>query len=152
MIFIPLSDENTILLIRYMFRDGLDGAEIAKKLNISDERLNFLLKEDERLVKQEEYSRLLTDYAVEDALLKRALGSTSVETKETVKNSGVESVTVTKEIPSDTAALKFWLEHRRPERWAEKGESNQEVNQRLDAIIREITRQADEDGRKNELQ
>lgn len=135
-----------------MFRDGLNAAEIAKKIGMTVEKLNSVMKNNEMLMKESECSKLLTDYAVEDALLKRALGSTSVETKETVKNSGVESVTVTKEVPSDTAALKFWLEHRCPEKWAEKGEGNQEVNQRLEAIIQEITRQSLQDGRENEVQ
>ncbi len=129
-----------------MFRDGLNAAEIAKKIGMTVKKLNSVMKNNEILMKESECSKLLTDYAVEDALLKRALGSTSVETKETVKNSGVESVTVTKEVPSDTAALKFWLEHRCPEKWAEKGESNQEVNQRLETIIQEITRQSAQDG------
>ena len=104
--------------------------------------MNSLLQKDEALKKELEYAKLLTDYAVEDALLKKALGSTSVETKETQKSSGVESVTVTKEIPSDTAALKFWLEHRCPERWSEKSELNQSIDERLEKITDEISNQA----------
>ncbi len=145
MIIIPITDENLILLIRYMARDGLSEDEIVKRLGISKRKINSLIKQDEKLLKDLEYSKLLTDYAVEDALLKKALGSTSVETKETVKNSGVESVTVTKEIPSDTAALKFWLEHRCPERWAEKSEANQAIDERLEKITNEISQKAQDD-------
>ena len=152
MIIIPITDENIILLIRYMSRDGLGYEEILKKLGISKRKFNALLKQDEALLKELEYSKLLTDYAVEDALLKKALGSTSVETKETVKNSGVESVTVTKEIPSDTAALKFWLEHRCPERWAEKSEANQAIDEKLEKISDEITKQAFGVGGNDEVQ
>ena len=125
-----------------MARDGLDYDEITKKLSLSNRKMNSLLKKDESLKKDLEYSKLLTDYAVEDALLKKALGSTSVETKETQKNSGIESVTVTKEIPSDTAALKFWLEHRCPERWSEKSEFSQSIDERLEKITDEISNQA----------
>lgn len=152
MIIIPITDENIILLIRYMSRDGLGYEEIVKKLGISKRKMNSLLKQDETLLKELEYSKLLTDYAVEDALLKKALGSTSVETKETVKNSGVESVTVKKEIPSDTAALKFWLEHRCPERWAEKSETNQAIDEKLEKISNEITKQANNYGGDYEVQ
>ncbi len=142
MIIIPITDENIILLIRYMARDGLDYDEITKKLSLSKRKMNSLLQKDEALKKELEYAKLLTDYAVEDALLKKALGSTSIETKETQKSSGVESVTVTKEIPSDTAALKFWLEHRCPERWSEKSEFNQSIDERLEKITDEISNQA----------
>ena len=125
-----------------MARDGLDYDEITKKLSLSKRKMNSLLKKDEALEKELEYAKLLTDYAVEDALLKKALGSTSIETKETQKSSGVESVTVTKEIPSDTAALKFWLEHRCPEKWSEKSELNQSIDERLEKITDEISSQA----------
>ena len=151
-IIIPITDKNLILLIRYMARDGLDCDEIVKRLGITKKKVNALKKQDENLLKELEYSKLLTDYAVEDALLKKALGATSVETKETMKNSGVESITVTKEIPSDTAALKFWLEHRCPERWAEKSEANQAIDEKLEKISEEITRQALSDGGNDEVQ
>lgn len=153
MIIIPITDENITLLIRYMARDGLDFEEIVKKLGISKRKINNLIKQDETLKKELEFSKLLTDYAVEDALLKKALGSTSVETKQTQKSTGVESITVTKEIPSDTAALKFWLEHRCPERWAEKSEANQAIDERLLKILDEISKQAlEEVGGDNEIQ
>lgn len=125
-----------------MARDGLDYEEIVKKLGISKRKINSLMKRDETLKKELEFSKLLTDYAVEDALLKKALGSTSVETKETQKSTGIESITVKKEIPSDTAALKFWLEHRCPERWAEKSETNQAIDEKLEKISKEISEQA----------
>ncbi len=153
MIIIPITDENIILLIRYMARDGLDYEEIVKKLGISKRKINNLMKQDATLEKELEFSKLLTDYAVEDALLKKALGSTSVETKQTQKSTGVESITVTKEIPSDTAALKFWLEHRCPQKWAEKSETNQAIDERLEKISKEISKQAlEEAGEDNEIQ
>ena len=136
-----------------MARDGLDYEEIVKKLGISKKKLNNLMKQDETLEKELEFSKLLTDYAVEDALLKKALGSTSVETKQTQKSTGVESITVTKEIPADTAALKFWLEHRCPQKWAEKSETNQAIDERLLKILDEISKQAlEEVGGDNEIQ
>lgn len=136
-----------------MARDGLGYEEIVKKLGISKRKINNLIKQDETLEKEIEFLKLLTDYAVEDALLKKALGSTSVETKETQKSTGVESITVTKEIPSDTAALKFWLEHRCPERWAEVSETNQAIDERLEKIYKEISNQAlDDSGGNYEIQ
>lgn len=144
------------MLIRYLARDGLCDDEIIKKLRISKKKFNSLIKDEESLKKELEYSKLLTDYAVEDALLKKALGTTSTEIKETQKSTGIESVTVTKDIPSDTAALKFWLEHRCPERWSEKSEGNQAIDERLEQIANEISRQSEckskEMGGDNEIQ
>lgn len=132
-------------LIRYMARDGLDEEEIQKKLNISKNKLTRLIKSDETLVREIEYAKMLTDYAVEDALLKKALGSTSVEVKETEKNSGSESVTITKEIPADTAALKFWLENRCPHRWSKEGVQDSESRENTQKILKGIDLLADKD-------
>ena len=139
MIIISANEEKIILLIRYMARDGLTEEEIAKKLKISKSRLCKILKENDELKNEIEYSKQLTQFAVEDALLKRALGSTSVEVKETEKKTGTEKVKVTKEVPADTSAIQFWLKNRCPDRWCDNANEHSETMEKLNSIMENIT-------------
>lgn len=143
-----------ILLIRYMARDGMSEEEIEKRLGIKKSRLRSILKKEKGLSEELEYSRLLTDFEVEQALLKKALGGMSTEVKETQKAGGTERVTVTKEIPSDTTALQFWLKNRCPERWGEKASGENETARKLSQIMNDITllaRESVEGDEENEL-
>lgn len=132
-----------------MARDGLSESQIIKHLGITQNKFNSLKKANDELKKDINYSKLLTDYAVEDALLKKALGSISKEVKETEKESGTEMVTVTKEVPADTSALQFWLKNRCPDRWNEKNVSGKSTEEMLDSIMERITKNAKESVKKN---
>ena len=143
MIIISDNEEKIILLIRYMARDGLTEEDIAKKLKISKSRFCKILKENAELKNEIEYSKQLTQFAVEDALLKKALGTTSVEVKETEKQTGTEKVKVTKEIPADTSALQFWLKNRCPDRWSDNANEHGETIEKLNNIMESITQLAE---------
>ena len=132
-----------------MARDGLSESQIIKHLGITQNKFNSLKKANDDLKKDINYSKLLTDYAVEDALLKKALGSISKEVKETEKESGTEMVTVTKEVPADTSALQFWLKNRCPDRWNEKNVSGKSTEEMLDNIMERITKNAEESVKKS---
>ena len=132
-----------------MARDGLSESQIIKHLGITQNKFNSLKKANDELKKDINYSKLLTDYAVEDALLKKALGSISKEVKETEKESGTEMVTVTKEVPADTSALQFWLKNRCPDRWNEKNVSGKSTEEMLDNIMERITKNAEESVKKS---
>ena len=132
-----------------MARDGLSESQIIKHLGITQNKFNSLKKANDELKKDINYSKLLTDYAVEDALLKKALGSISKEVKETEKESGTEMVTVTKEVPADTSALQFWLKNRCPDRWNEKNVSGKSTEEMLDNIMERITKNAKESLKKS---
>ena len=83
----------------------------------------------------------IVDIQVENALLKRALGYTTTETK-IKKGYGeiLEEVVITKEIPPDTTAAIFWLKNRRPEQWREKREVEQTIqnNTEIDEFSKTI--------------
>lgn len=127
-----------------MARDGLNESQIIKHLDITQSKFNSLKRKSDDLKKELSYGKLLTDYAVEDALLKKALGGISKEVKETEKDSGSEMVTVTKEIPADTSALQFWLKNRCPEKWNEKNNSAKSTEEMLESIMERITEKAKE--------
>ncbi|MBS4052001.1 MAG: helix-turn-helix domain-containing protein [Methylomonas sp.] len=70
--------------------------------------------------------RILADMSVAESLYRTCLGYTHTETttREIRSASGeilsVETVTVTREMPPDTAACIFWLKSRQPDKWRDK--------------------------------
>ena len=72
---------------------------------------------------------------IEKALLKRALGFFQEEsvTEEVIDSeTGLVRETakrrrVTKEVPPDVRALLFWLKNRRPDRWRDRVETEEEI-------------------------
>lgn len=136
--------ETMLLLARYMARDGMDLGEIAKELGITKKKLLALLDEDGELKKDVLYSKKLTQFRIEDALIKRATGTTAVEIKKTEKDGKTETVTITKDIPADSTALLFWLKNRYPDRWREKIAQNSDTNEKLCAIMEGIDLLAEE--------
>lgn len=141
------TNDNIRLLIHYMARDGFDEKEISKRLNLKISYIKKLIKNDENILRDIEYAKLLTDYRVEDSLLKKALGDTVTETKTTEKASGSETITNTKEVPGDTSAIQFWLKNRCPDKWNEKNPGDEGTIQRLDKIFEAIDSKAGIDGR-----
>ena len=137
------TDENIRLLIHYMARDGMDEYEIAKRLNLKVSYIKSLIKDNEEIIRDMEYAKMLTDYRVEDSLLKKALGTTITETKETEKSTGFETVTSTKEVQGETSAIQFWLKNRCPEKWSDKENSNAETVEKLEEIFKAIDKKAE---------
>ena len=133
------NEDNICLLIRYMARDGLDEAEIAKRLNLKISYIKKLIKANEDIIRDMKYAKLLTDYSVEDSLLKKAIGTTVTETE---KSTGFETVTNTKDVPGDTSAIQFWLKNRCPQRWNDKASENGETIERLEKIFKSIDQKA----------
>ncbi|MBY9082372.1 transposase [Paenibacillus sp. HN-1] len=112
-------------------RDGLTDDQIAGNMGVNVATL-YRYKQDyceirEALKKGKE----IVDIAVENALLKRALGYAydevtrepgTVEDEETGEQIVVmaETKRVTKEVQGDTTAQIFWLKNRRPDKWRDK--------------------------------
>lgn len=136
------TDENVRLLIHYMARDGMEEREIAKRLNLKVSYIRKLIESDEGIIRDMEYAKMLTDYRVEDSLLKKALGTTVTEVKETEKGTGCETVTNVKEVPGDTSAMQFWLKNRCPEKWSDRAGGNADTIERLEKIFKSIDSKA----------
>ena len=144
-VIVILTNNNDILLllIRYMARDGLDKKEIIKRLGITSQKFTALINKDSSICDELIYQKMITDYKVEDAVLKKALGGTVTEVKETEKYTGTETVTVTKEVPADTSALQFWLKNKCPDKWSDKGSDFSDTQEKLDKIFLSINAMAD---------
>ena len=134
-----------LLLIASWRRSGLSVGEIAKKMGISQSRLQKLEKEHKSLEEALRYDKEQTDAMVEEALLKKALGFYVSEEKKVVKANGQEEVTVlSKEVPPDVSAASAWLKNRCPSRWRDKpSDDDDELYKRLDEIFGGIDAAAD---------
>lgn len=85
--------------------------------------------------------RKVVDYAVEDALLKRALGYVAEEHRETEKPNGSEAVTTRKDVPPDVRAAMMWLKCRRGDKWNEKSAADD--NSKVQELLDEMTKEAE---------
>ncbi|SEU32412.1 helix-turn-helix domain-containing protein [Paenibacillus sp. NFR01] len=112
-------------------RDGLTDEQIAGNLGIGVRTLYEWKERFPQISQALKSGKEVVDRAVENALLKRALGYKydevtrepgTIEDEETgeLKNAMVETKRVTKEVQGDTTAQIFWLKNRRPDVWRDK--------------------------------
>ncbi len=99
-------------------RDGLTDAQIASNIGINTATLYDWKKRYPELNNALKKGKEVVDYAVENALLKKALGG-------------------------DVTAMIFWLKNRRPDKWREKpavvGNQKQDVSILYQALEAEET-------------
>lgn len=118
-----------LLKLEAWARDGLTDKQIASNIGITEQTLNVWKKSYPSLSESLKRGKEVVDIAVENALLKRALGYQFTEvTRENVFNPKTNKfefgVTkeVVKEVQPDTTAQIFWLKNRRPGSWRDKHE------------------------------
>ena len=82
----------------------------------------------------------VVDLQVENALLKRALGYEYEEVKEKYELGDLTERTVTKkQVIPDTTAQIFWLKNRKPEKWRDKQEvEDNTALGKLDEILKGV--------------
>ena len=108
-------------------RDGFTKTDIAKKMGISLNTLNFLERASKAISGALKAGAEVIDYKVENALLKAALGFAKREVKTvTVIKGGVvveerEEVTESQQAPN-VYAIQSWLYNRRPDKWCKNPE------------------------------
>lgn len=138
-----LEKENLILLEGWA-RDGLTDDQIAKNMGISESTFYAWKNKYSEISESIKKGKDVVDYQVENALLKRALGYKTSETKVKTEN-GVttETVITVKEIPPDTGAAAFWLKNRRPDKWREKpANEDTAALEKLDEVLKEVRENA----------
>ena len=103
-------------------RDGLTDEQIAKNMDIRTSTLYDWKNKYSEISEALKRGKEVVDRAVENALLKRALGCT-VKEKTTMYDENGEKTServVEKDVPPDTTAQIFWLKNRKPEEWRDK--------------------------------
>lgn len=128
----PWLTEEGLLQLEAWARNGLTDEQIAANMGITRSTLNEWKKKYSDISDTLKRGKDIVDIQVENALLKRALGYTYIETtQEQVDDydphTGLKTgshmevtKTVTKEVQPDTTAQIFWLKNRKPDTWRDK--------------------------------
>lgn len=115
--------EEGLLKLEDWARKGLTDEQISYNMGITAKTLYEWKKKYSNICESLKKGKEVVDIQVENALLKRALGYSYVETKIKKEYGEItEEINVTKEIPPDPTSAIFWLKNRRPEQWREKRE------------------------------
>ena len=129
--------EQKLIDVENMARNGLDQSQIAHNLGISIDTLISYKKKYKRFSDALERGKEVTDQEVENALLKRALGSSYTEVIETKDSSGKTKTVrvITREVPGDVTAQIFWLKNRKPNEWRDKRDVEMDADTDLNITI-----------------
>lgn len=136
--------EEGLLQLEAWARNGLTDEQIAQNAGISASTLYDWESKYSEISKALKKGKEVVDIHVENALLKRALGYSYIETtKERILNSEtgeyelITTKAVEKSIAPDTTAQIFWLKNRKPEVWRDK--KNVDVAGSLHSVTASMT-------------
>lgn len=123
-----LSDDGLLLLKSYA-RDGFNYQDIADRFGINMNTLGKWRKEYPQIQEAIDEGRELTDYKVENALLKSALGYKTKEVKTTTimrygKVVETQKEELEKEQPPSVQAITLWLTNRNRDKWKTPNSKN----------------------------
>lgn len=135
-----------LTLLEGWARDGLTDEQIAGNMGITRSTLYAWKDKYSDISDALKSGKEIVDRAVENALLKRALGYRydevtrepgTIEDKETgeLKQVLVETKRVTKEVQPDVTAQIFWLKNRKPEHWRDKKDIDANVDGSLNVVF-----------------
>ena len=137
-----------LALVEAYARHGLYNSEIAEKLNVPYSTFQNYIETHPELEMALDKGREAAELHVENALLKSALGYTSLEITKERKQVGensdgtpifkmVPTKKVYKQVPPNVQAIQYWLENRCGNRWARNPVSSfddEEVNNQIKSI------------------
>lgn len=117
-----LFNEDTLILIEGLARDGYTNQDIAHRLGIEPSVLYNAKRERPEINEAINRGKEIVDYKVENALLKSALGYKTKETKITTimrygKVVEEQKETLEKEVPPNSISCQVWLYNRCPDKW-----------------------------------
>lgn len=121
-------------------RDGLTDEQIAHNMGIAYSTLKNWKDKHMAILAALKKGKEVVDLQVENALLKRALEYEYEEVKEKYELGDLTERTVTKkQVIPDTTAQIFWLKNRKPEKWRDKQEvEDNTALGKLDEILKGV--------------
>lgn len=128
--------EDKLMLLECWTRDGYSKKDIANRIGINPKTLTQWEAREPKIREALSKGRELTDYKVENALLKIALGYKTAETKITMeydirqkKLVETKSETTTKDVAPNATACMFWLTNRVSGKWKKNRDNVIELNE-----------------------
>lgn len=145
-------NEDTLVLIEGLARDGYTNKDIAMRLGIDETALYNAKRTRPEINDAINRGKQLVDYKVENALLKSALGYRTKEVKVTTimrygKVVEEQKETLTKDVPPNSTACQVWLYNRKPEQW--KRNRDNFLAEDEEATIQVTVKRASEDETNN---
>ena len=139
------------MLIQGWARDGLTDEQIAHNIGISAKTFYEWNNRFPQICEAIKKGKAPVDLEVENALLKKALGFTEEETiTEIIEQPDGKTRKQVRKVkrvfPPDTAAQIFWLKNRRPDKWRDKVEQVQSVENELLKSLMDLERRASQNG------
>lgn len=130
-------ESNGLLQIEAWARDGLTDEQISQNMGISYSTLRVWRDKYSALSAALKKGKDVVDIQAENALLKRALGYTSEDVKETYDSDGnlTTRVITRKTVPPDVTAGIFWLKNRRPDKWGDKPTDKTESEEKQSIVF-----------------
>lgn len=123
-------------------RDGLTDEQIANNIGIKRQSLYDWKKKYPDISDALKKGKEVVDRAVENALLKKALGYKYTEvTRELVDSEMFVTKEVVKEVQPDTTAQIFWLKNRRPDLWRDRKDLEAKVDLSQQDPFKEMTKE-----------
>lgn len=115
-------------LVLGLFREGLNTTEVCRYIGISKRTYYDWLSKYPEFERATLQGREAADYAVENALYKRAVGFAYAE-KKIIKRNGevVQEEIYQKQALPDSTSCAIWLNNRQSEKWKRNPESNSEA-------------------------
>lgn len=109
-------------------REGLTDELVAKKIGINPATLYKWIDKHGEIGEALKRGKAPVDFEVENALLKRAKGYDYEEVITEVYGDGKKHVKkIKRHVPPDVGAIAFWLKNRKPERWRDRPQEQQDV-------------------------
>ena len=132
-------DKGTFRHIIYMIAEGKTMQEIADELDVERMTIYGWLSQNDQYWDDVGESRRLIDRQIETSLFRRALGYTYEEEKVTTNNGAfTDKIKITKHVPPDIEACKWWLKNRQPDKWRDKRDLGFDPNEMLDEDLEEL--------------
>ena len=142
-----LFDEDTLILIEGLARDGYTNQDIAGRLGIEPSVLYNAKRKRPEINAAINRGKQIVDYKVENALLKSALGYKTKEVKVTTimrygKVVEEQKETLEKDVPPNSISCQVWLYNRCPDKWKRNRDKLLEDDE--EATIQVTVKRADE--------
>ena len=148
-----LFDEDTLILIEGLARDGYTNQDIALRLGIDPSVLYNAKRTRPEINAAINRGKQIVDYKVENALLKSALGYKTKETKVTTimrygKVVEEQKETLEKEVAPNSISCQVWLYNRCPDKW--KRNRDKVLEDEEEATIQVTVKRATDESELNE--
>lgn len=109
-----------LTLLEGWAREGLTDAQIAGNCGVSVSTLYAWKKDHLKISEALKKGKEVADFAVENALYKRALGYEYTEVMVEESDKGSTRRETVKQVAPDVTAQIFWLKNRKPGKWRDK--------------------------------